>query len=610
MNLVESIFRGGLGLRADAGGTPAPWDDFWYEPAGGQSSSSGMRVSPESAKRLGTVIACVSARGRAIAQLPCKIFTDLAGGGNKVVTNHPLYDVLYRQPNDIQTAFDFKFMMNAHVDLRGNAYALKVPGPRGPVDQLKPLHPDRVQVEILRDSGRLIYVYNDPLTNKTERYTQDEIFHLRDWSDNAAVGQSRVSMGLDVLGVGLARQDYIARFLKNDTQTGSAIIGTNFKTQEDVDLFKKTYQASQTGANRGKALLLPAGLDVKSLGVTPVDAQLLEGHKASQVEICTLFGILPHLVGVDAGKSATYASVEQFNIMHAQQCVHPMVIMWEQAIQRDLIVSERYYAKFSMASLLRGDNATRFAGYAVAIQNSWMCPDDVRALEDLNPIPNGEGKVFWRSANLLPLAQLEAPKASPPADGGNDDDAPEDGAGGDAGTGASSNGERNWIASMIASTKAFLGGLSRLQAQFLGSRPARSIAVGVDAGSHAVESAAMRRQLELLATGSADRCVRKEVFAVRKMIERKAGVYEVTEFYREHARFTAEVFHMEAAAALTVMIACDARARELSELLAIGDDALLADQDDEFQSGARLWVENLAATLPKKLVALAVEGVR
>lgn len=558
MNLVESIFRGGLSLRADAGGAPAPWDDFWFQPVGGQASSSGMRVSPETAKRLGTVIACVTARARAIATLPCKVYTDLAGGGSKVVTNHPLYDVLYSRPNDIQTAFDFKFMMNAHVDLRGNAYALKVAGPRGPVDQLKPLHPDRVQVEILRDSGRLIYIYNDPLTNKTERYTQDEIFHLRDWSENAAVGQSRVAMGLDVLGVALARQDYIARFLKNDTQTGSVIVGTNFKSSEDEKTFSDNIQRKQTGKNRGKTLILPAGLDIKSLGVSPVDAQLLEGHKSSAVEICTLFGILPHLVGVDAGKSATYASVEQFNIMHAQQCVHPMIVMWEQAIQRDLIANDRYYAKFSMASLLRGDNATRFAGYAVAIQNSWMCPDDVRALEDLNPIPKGEGKVFWRSANLLPLAQLEAPSQMSGSEPDASDDAPEDGAAGDAG--------------------------SQAQAQPQLADPAT------------------QGRLQLLATGAADRCVRKEVSAVRKMIERSAGVYEATEFYAEHARFIAEVFHMEAAAALTVKIACDARAQELS--------MYLGDEDDEFHAGAQVWIENVAATEPKKLIALAVEGVR
>lgn len=551
MSLIQRISRGALDLRADMGGSPAPWDDYWYNSVG-QASASGMRVDPEQAKRLSTVVACVTARGRALATMPCKIFTDIAGGGKRVVTNHPLYDVLYTQANDLQTAFDFKMMMQAHVDLRGNAYAEKVPGPRGPCDQLVPMHPDRVKVEVLRGSGRLRYVYNDPLTNETRALMQDEVFHLRDWSDNAAVGQSRISMGLDVIGTALARQDYMARFLKNDARAGMAITGTAFKTLEDENKYRDNFQAAQTGKNRGKLILLPPGADIKSMGVTPVDAQLLEGHKASQVEICTLMGILPHLVGVDAGKSATYASVEQFNIMHAQQTVHPMIVMWEQAIQRDLIVSSYYYAKFSMAALLRGDNATRFAGYAVAIQNSWMCPDDVRELEDLNPIPNGEGKVFWRSANLLPLKQLTAPesgKARPNNNQAEQDDAPEDGAGGDA--------------------------------------SARAAKIG---------------RLQLLAAGSADRCVRKEVAAVRKLIARDGGAYEVTEFYVEHARFIAEVFHMDTLAALNVKIACDARAQQLT--------MLLADEEDEFHAAAQVWIENVAATEPGKLVSLAVEGVK
>jgi hypothetical protein len=238
-----------------------------------------------------------------------------------------------------------------------------------------------------------------------------------------------------------------------------------------------------------------------------------------------------------------------------------MIVMWEQAIQRDLIISSRYYAKFSMAALLRGDNATRFAGYAVAIQNSWMCPDDVRALEDLNPIPNGEGKRFWRSANLLPLAQLSAPakttKGSDDDDPDDVDDAGDDGSGDDGGN---------------------------------------------DGGDNAAAKAAMHGRLQLLAMGAADRCVRKEVSAVRRLIDHKAGVYEVTEFYAEHARFIADVFHMEAGASLTVKIGCDARAQHLS--------MLLADQDDEFSAGAQVWIENVAATEPAKLVALAVEGVK
>lgn len=556
MNLVESIFRGGFALRADATGTPARWDNFWYEPLGaGQASSAGMKVSAETSKRLAIVIACVSYRGKMRAIQPTKIRKDLPGGGSKLLPKHPWYRTLALRPNPVQTAYDFIYMMNGHVDLRGNAFAEKRMTKDGP--ELWPLHPDRVRVEVIEATGALKYLYDNPLTKKTDTFAQEEIFHLRDWCDGMWVGQSRISMALDPLGLALARQDYQARFMRNDTRTGFAIVGTNFKTDEDQEKFRKKIQETQAGANRGKALILPAGLDVKSMGVTPVDAQLIEGKKVSDTEICSIFGVLPHAVGVDAGKAATFASTEQFNIMNAQQCMHPMNVMWEQAIQRDLLgYDDEAYAKISMAALLRGDNATRFQGYAVAIQNSWMCPDDVRELEDLNPIPDGAGKVFWRSANLLPLKQLTAPSQGGGNDeGGNADDAGDDGSGGDANAKA-------------------------------GSLP----------------DPAMKARLQMLATGTADRCVRREKSAVTRMIDRRAGFAEIEEFYAEHARFITDAFHLEVEAALKVKMECTARGQQLA--------AHLADEDDEFAAAAQVWLEQVAATEATKLAALAVEGVR
>src|SRR6185503_5516121 len=104
-------------------------------------------------------------------------------------------------------------------------------------------------------------------------------------------------------------------------------------------------------------------------------------------------------------KTATYASVEQFNIMYATHCILPRLVMWEQAIQRDLLTSTRYFAKFSMGALLRGDTASRFSAYHTAIGDGWMSQGEARALEDLNPIPNGAGKFYWRSVNWTRLDQ-------------------------------------------------------------------------------------------------------------------------------------------------------------------------------------------------------------
>jgi HK97 family phage portal protein len=561
LSLISGIFEGAFQLRADVSGAPAPWDNFWYEPAGGQSSSAGMRVTPESSKRLSTVIACVSAKSRQLAMLPFKIYADMPKGGKRVIKDHPVHKLIYFKPNLWQTPFEFKQMMQAHVELRGNAYAEIFWDNNGVPVELVPLHPDRITVEIIKSSGDLRYVYRDPLTDTNRVLLQDEVFHLRDFCDVLAVGQSRIRMALDPLGVALARQDYIARFLKNDARTGWVVTGANFKTKDDEELFRKNLQAGGTGENRGKAAIMPAGVDIKSLGVTPVDAQLIEGHKASQVEICTIFNVLPHLVGVDAGKAATYASVEQFNIMNAVQSVLPMAIMWEQAIQRCLLTSQRYYAKGSMASFLRGDTASRFAAYHVAIGDGWMSQDEVRELEDMNPIADGVGANYWRPVNWAPLKQLTTsqpsgkvggPGGSPGKDGKDgsadedDDQADETGGGGDS---------------------------------------------------------AAKARLTLMASASADRCVRREVNGVKRLIETEANGYQVTEFYAEQVRFILGVFPMlDAATQLAVKVACDNRAQHLT--------MLLDDEDDEFFAGAQVWIDTVAASEPPKLATLVVEGAK
>jgi HK97 family phage portal protein len=557
LNLISSIVEGALGLRADATGSPAPWDDVWYNNglAYGSSSSAGMRVSAETSKRLAVVWACLEARGRIPATMPCKIYKDLPGGGKKLLRKHPVYSLVATAPNSIQTPFEWFQMMQGHVDLRGNGYNKKLFGrtdayPR----ELMPMHPDHVRVEIIEATGKLKYIYSNPLTKRDEVLVQEEVFHLRNNCDVTGIGQSRISAGRDTLGVGLALQDYHAKFLKNDATPNIVVTGTNFKTKQDENQYREEWQKSGTGENRHKIKLLPPGIDVKALGVSLADMQAMDAEKASDVRICTWMGVLPHIVGVDAGKSATYASVEQFNIMHAVQCGLPICVNWEQAIERDLIGyddDEGAFSKFSMAALLRGDQATRYAAYQVAVANGWMSQDDVRELEDMNPIPNGWGKNYWRQLNWAPLQQIANPEPKPPAtpaapDDDDDDDEDETGSGGDG------------------------------QA-----------------------AAAMEAQLQAMASGSAQRCVRKEVGFARKLVERQASAPEVAQKYSEHHRFIAEVFQFDATVSLNALRDLTARGQTLAKL--IGDENPVA---------ANALIEQIAQNEPLKLAKLAVEGVK
>lgn len=546
MGLIDGLARGAYGIRADVSGTPAPWDDYWYNPLG-NASASGMRITEASAKRVATVLACVGIIGRNQGMLPTKVMTSGPDGSTRVVRQHPVFDLLYDRPNEQQTAFEFKQMMQGHLELRGNAYAEIKPGPRGAVDQLIPMHPDLVTVERVKATGRLLYKYNDPLTDRTRVLTQDEVFRLRNFSDDGLTGQSTIGMACDVFGLALAQQDYAARFTKNDARPPFVIEGANFKTKADEDRLLESLQRGNTGANRGKGMLLPPGISIKEIGVKPIDQQLLDARKYSDAQIASIFPIPMHMLGA-AEKTATYASVEQFNIFFTVQCILPRCVLWEQAIQRDLLLSSRYFAKFFLAALLRGDTATRYAAYHQAIGDGWLCQDEVRGFEDMNPMPDGWGSYYYRPLNWVRIDQEPAPAPLPAGTVNDDDDNPGEGTGSDVGE---------------------------------------------------PDPAATRMHLQALATSVADRCVRKEIAALRRMVERGADGYQIEEFYREQCRFTGQALALTMEQQTPLRQIYFERAGRVAGFLSAGDRASALD-----------YIEQLGAREPMRLAGLITGGTQ
>src|ERR1039458_4060097 len=187
-------FLSNASFRADAGlgivGSPSPDSDYWYHGMGSRSAA-GPEVSPGSATRLAAVFACTRVCAETLASLPVGIYRERKSGGRDAATDHPAQE-LFLTPNPWQTGMEFFEMMQAHLELRGNAYALKVTGNGRAIDQLIPLHPDRVRVYLLPDN-RLRYEVTAYSSGQIDRYSQDEILHMRGWSFDGIMGISTVS---------------------------------------------------------------------------------------------------------------------------------------------------------------------------------------------------------------------------------------------------------------------------------------------------------------------------------------------------------------------------------------------------------------------------------
>ncbi len=344
-----------------------------------------MRVSPDSALRLAAVYACVRILAETIASLPLVVYQRRPDGGKDRVTDHWLYRLMAKRPNRFQNPFEWREMLQGHLALRGNAFNQIITNPRGEIIELMPIHPDRVKIELL-PSGEYRYRISD--RSGTEVILpRGEVWHLRGLSSDGLMGMSPIELARENLGTALAAQGYGARFFANDAKpTGGWIeFPGSFKDSEAKKVFRESYQQAQSGANRGKVLVLENGMKFHEVGVTNKDAQFLELRKFQITDVARLFRVPPHMIA-DLDR-ATFSNIEQQSLEFVMHTMTPWAERWEASIQSELLLeSDDIEIEFDFANLMRGDASSRSSYYQSGIQNGWLTRNEARIAENLNPI--------------------------------------------------------------------------------------------------------------------------------------------------------------------------------------------------------------------------------
>lgn len=382
----------------------SPYGDFWFEPVSTRTLS-GARVSAETAMRLSAVYACVRVLAESFSVLPFVLYRNKPNGGKQRITDHWLYRLFSVRPNDYQNAFEWREMMQGHLSLRGNAYNHIVQNSRGEITELRPLHPDRVTPFPLTSGSYAYQVRNDDGSH--EVLTRAEIWHLRGLSSNGIVGLNPIEMARETIGLGLSAQAYGARFFDNDAKPGGWIEypGT-FKDKDARTTFRDSFQAAQSGFNRGKAAVLEHGMKYHELTLSNEDAQFLETRKFQVSEIARIFRVPPHMIG-DLERS-TNNNIEQQAREFVMHTMTPWAERWEAAIEAELLLDdEGLEVEFDFANLLRGDSKARAEYYSSGIQTGWLTRNEARTSENLDPLDGLDEP-------LMPLNMVEQDDAPDP----------------------------------------------------------------------------------------------------------------------------------------------------------------------------------------------------
>lgn len=370
--------------------------DLFREVYGGRTSNSGASVTAATALEVSTVLACCRVIANGVAQVPFRLYLD-DGKTKKPAADHTLSPLLYRRPNRWQTSFEFRETIMFHVLLTYNAYVfVNRVGIGRKIVEMVPIEPGHVKASVLSDQS-LEYEVSDG-KGGSQTFGADSIWHIRGPSWNGWAGMDGLKLAREAIGLSITLEQSQAEFQKNGAAT-SGVLSTKEKLSPERFVFLSAWLDKHLpGGDRfGKPLIADDSAKWEGTSMSAVDQQLVESRKHQIEEICRAFGVMPIMVG-HADKTATYASAEQMFLAHVVHTLSPWYQRLEQSADVNLLTeAERdagHYTKFNPNALMRGAAADRASFYTAALgttqQPGWMVRNEVRALEELDPVDGGD----------------------------------------------------------------------------------------------------------------------------------------------------------------------------------------------------------------------------
>lgn len=386
-------------IKASASDLPRLGDDTGWE---SYLSGLGYTVSAGAALKISAVFRCVDLVSKTMAALPLHMFRDTDSGKEKA-KSHPVYQMVYAMPNHQTTAYEFWQMYIANLMLTRGAFAKINRDARGFIRALWNIPTSRVSGPYINklNGERYIDVVLDE--GKSERLREGEFMHTPGFllGDRNTPNDPLVIAG-EVLGLANTLGTY-AKQAVNAVNPGGFIEYPAGLSDIAYERFRRDFYDNYSGVmNTGKFLLMEEGGKAHPFERDMEKMQVLESRKHAVTEICRIWGVPPHLC-MDLDR-ATFSNIEHQSAEYVRDCINPLSVRLEQGMFRDLLTdTERtvYFFKFNTNALMRGDTRTRQAYYNSMHQNGILNADEIRALEDFDAQPDGQGEIYMVNGNMI-----------------------------------------------------------------------------------------------------------------------------------------------------------------------------------------------------------------
>lgn len=348
-----------------------------------QRTEAGAPIDQVTSMRISAFYACVLLISDTISTLPVDTF--VRRNGNRLAYRPRPEWVLQPDIDLLKTEHYQQVLVSLLLD--GNAFIRIFRDNRGDVTNLVCLDPLRVHVRRNTMTREIEYLIDED-TQSPVRFS--DMLHISEIRRPQQLrGLSRVAELKDNLGLASALQSFAARFFGQGA-TVAGIIETPTKlTREQATDLREGFDSAHRGYRKShKTGVLDAGAKYTKIGSNPNEAQMIEARKLAIEEIARMFRVPPHMIGITTAGAMSYASVEQNNINFVVHTLRPYIAKLENAYSR--LLPQEAFLHFNVDGLLRGDYQTRIQGYSVGIQAGFYSTNDIRRLEDLPPVEDGD----------------------------------------------------------------------------------------------------------------------------------------------------------------------------------------------------------------------------
>ena len=386
-------------------------DDRWFATpfsgVYGDPGLAGRTVTKESALAMSAVYACITILSNSIASLPCYIYERQSDGGRRRATERIADRILTRRPNGEMSVFRFKQVVMAHLAAWGNHFSYVERDSRGIRNALWPMFPEHMRIRRNEKTSELEYVFHPP-RGVEKVYTSWEIFHVPGWGYNGLVGKSPITLAREAIGLGLAQEEFGARFYGDGTHPGLVAIHPGSPKNETMVNLREALLTQVGGLGKShRLLMLQDNMKLENISINPVDAEFIVSRKLQLQEVCRFYRMPPHMIA-DLDR-ATFSNIEHQSIEFVVHTLGPWLNLLESEFSFFFLTPEErqyYYFEFLVDKFLRGDIKSRYAAYQIARNAGWMNADEIRKKENMDPMEGGLGKIYTVNAGVQSLSWL------------------------------------------------------------------------------------------------------------------------------------------------------------------------------------------------------------